>query len=185
MAIGFDGDTMTITLSSGDEQVTVAEIYSAWKDWVKDSHAQYLPAFRVVGGDPLGGGVYAATNVFVQNDVGWRIKPPEEEIQIEIVGNLYPEDPGDPWLAPTTGNFDTCVTRTLSSNLLLFDSGGGGGGEGPYDEDILENTEIARKILTNKTIEDETGVDVYEDNGVAVFGRWSWDEETKTRGKLT
>lgn len=129
MAITFNGPTKTITLSAGQTTVPVAEIYSRWKDWVMQSdNAKYLDAFRAVGGDPLGGGVYATINVFIRNDYGWRIKPPEQDIDIVLVGNLYPEDPGLPWRAPTTGDFHTSINTNLSMNLIEFDSGGGGGG---------------------------------------------------------
>jgi hypothetical protein len=50
-----------------------------------------------------------------------------------------------------------------------------------YDEMPLS---LVRKILTNKTVEDETGVTLYEDDGTTEAGAWTWDELTKTRGKL-
>ena len=161
MAISFDGPNKTITLSSGDTQVDVAEIYSAWKDWVMVGNAQFAAAFRVVGGDPLGGGAYAATNVFLQNDVGWRIKPPEEEIQIEIVGNLYAEAPATAWLAPTTGSYDTSVTRTLSANLLQVATAS------PAVEDVA----LILKLLRNKTVTDPSSgvMTVYDDDGIATL----------------
>lgn len=136
MAITFDGPTMTITLSSGDTTVEVSEIYSRWKDWViLSDNIKYLPAFRETGGDPLGGGVYAGVNIFIRNDYGWRIKPPEEDIIINLIGNLYPEDPNQVWRASTTGDFDTAINTNNSANLLTFDSGGGGGG-GASAEDV-------------------------------------------------
>jgi len=132
MAITFDGPNTTITLSSGDTTVEVSEIYSRWKDWVLLSdNSKYLPAFRETGGDPLGGGVYAGVNIFIRNDYGWRIKPPEEDIVINLIGNLYPEDPNTIWRLPTTGAYETAINTNNSSNLLLFDSGGGGGYAGP------------------------------------------------------
>lgn len=128
MPISFDGPTTTITLASGDTAVEVVDIYSRWKDWVLLSdNSKYLPAFRETGGDPLGGGVYAGVNVFIRNDYGWRIKPPEEDIVINLIGNLYPEDPLTIWRLPTTGAYETAINTNNASNLLLFDSGGGGG----------------------------------------------------------
>ncbi len=129
MAITFNGPNRTITLSTGQTVVSVAEVYSRWKDWfIQSDNAKYPEAFRQVGGDPLGGGVYSTINTFIRNDYGWRIKPPEQDIDIVLVGNLYPEDPGQPWRAPTTGDFHTSINTNLSMNLIEFDSGGGGGG---------------------------------------------------------
>ncbi len=127
MPIAFDGPSLLITLESGDTTVEVAEIYSRWKDWVL-LNPGYPEAFRAVGGDPLGGGLFSGINTFIRNDLGWRIKPPEEDIDITLVGNLYPEDPNNPWRAPTVGDFDTSINTTNSANVLLVDSGGGGGG---------------------------------------------------------
>lgn len=119
MPITFDGPNKVITLASADTSVTVAEVYSRWKDWAATTdNAKFLPAFRAVGGDPLGGGLQAGINVFLRNDLGWRIKPPEENIIIQLSGNLYAEDPVTPVFIPTTGGFDTLIRLDLSANLL-------------------------------------------------------------------
>lgn len=153
MAISFDGPNLTITLSSGDTTVEVAEIYSRWKDWVLAGNVGYYPAFRETGGDPLGGGVYAGVNVFIRNDLGWRIKPPEEDIIINLVGNLYPEDPDTVWRAPTTGGYDTEINTNNSANLLLFDSGGGG--SAPSAASIADA--VWDELLSGHTISGSTG----------------------------
>jgi hypothetical protein len=124
MPIDFDGPNLIITLASGETDVTVSELYSRWKDWVKlADNSKFLPAFRVVGGDPLGGGLQAGINVFLRNDLGWRIKPPEEDIIIRLRGNLYAEDPDTPAFIPTVGGFDTLVRLDLSANLLQIPTG--------------------------------------------------------------
>jgi len=126
MAITFDGPNKIITLSSGVTSVTVSEIYSRWKDWsLLTDNAKYFPAFRVVGGDPLGGGAYAGINVFLRNDLGWRIKPPEQDIIINITGNLYFEDPDTAGIISTIGGYDTVIRLTLSANLLQVSGGSG------------------------------------------------------------
>lgn len=122
MAIDFDGPSLLITLDSGVTEETVANVYSRWKDWVLDN-AEFPPAFRVVGGDPLGGGLQAGINVFLRNDLGWRIKPPEEDIIIRLTGNLYAEDPETPAFVPTVGVFNTLVRLDLSANLLQVATG--------------------------------------------------------------
>ena len=157
MAITFDGPNKVITLSAGQTVVQVADIYSRWKDWVMLSdNAKYLDAFRAVGGDPLGGGVYATVNVFIRNEYGWRIKPPEQDIDIVLVGNLYPEDPLQPWRAPTTGDFHTSINTNLSMNLIEFDSGGGGGGG-----TVTVDAEEIADAVWNRAMSDHTAAGTF------------------------
>ena len=126
MPISFDGPTRLITLEAGQTVVEVAEVYSRWKDWAL-LNPQFPEAFREVGGDPLGGGAYSGVNTFIRNDLGWRIKPPEQDIIVNLVGNLYPEDPNQVWRSPTVGNYDTAINTNNSANVLMVASGGGGG----------------------------------------------------------
>lgn len=126
MAIIFNGATTTIELESGVTSYDVADIYSRWKDWVLLSdNSKYLPAFRQVGGDPLGGGVFTAVSTFIRNDYGWTIKPPEEDIQIVLRGNLYPEDPNLSYYSPTVGGYDTVIRTDLSGVAFGVSTSGG------------------------------------------------------------
>lgn len=116
MAVTINGSTKTITLESGVVAKDVADIYSEWKAWVATGdNAKYLPAFRVIGGDPLGGGISAGSYYFLQNDIGWQIKPPEENIVITLSGNLYGEDSGQPLFNATDGSFNTSIRLATSS----------------------------------------------------------------------
>lgn len=119
----FDGPNTTITLDSGVTSVSVAGLYSDWKEWVRISdNAKFPQAFRVIGGDPLGGGISAGSYFFLQNQKGWRIRPPEEDISLELVGNLFAEDPGAGLLIPTIGNFNTFVRVSTSSLTQVVES---------------------------------------------------------------
>jgi len=118
MAITFNGASKLITLDTVTSE-TVSNLYSRWKDWVRVSdNAKFLPAFSEVGGEDLGGGLQSGINIFLRNDLGWRIKPPEMDIVITISGNLYPNSPAIDSFIPTTGGFDTIVRLNLSANLL-------------------------------------------------------------------
>jgi hypothetical protein len=111
----FDGDTLTITLDSAKTDLSVQDdLYSGWKNWQLDdtkdvNNRKYPPAFRVVGGDDLTPGIKAGASYFIRNDLGWRIRPPEEDITIYAVGNLAPEDATLPILVPTLGDFSVLV----------------------------------------------------------------------------
>lgn len=107
----FDGENLIITLDSGITTVDVEiDLYSEWKEWILlSTNSKYPPAFRTVGGDPLTPGIDAGAYFFIRNDLGWRIKPPEENITVYIVGNLAPEDSGLDVLIPTTGAFTAAI----------------------------------------------------------------------------
>jgi hypothetical protein len=102
--IEFSGVDKTITLGYDGPltEFTAADIYSRWKDWVKDGNAQFQPAFgESVGGNELGGGVSLSGYYFVRNDLGWRIVHSEYDYQIQITGDLYPSDPLTPFVDTT------------------------------------------------------------------------------------
>lgn len=110
MAVTFDGPNLTITLESGVTDLAWIDVYSDWKRWVTSSDGhKYAPAFRTVGGDPLSAVIDAGAYFFLRNDLGWRIKPPEEDITIFVTGNLALESLDAASILPTTGNFTAAV----------------------------------------------------------------------------
>jgi hypothetical protein len=120
--IDFDGPNTTITLEPGGN--TAIEIYSRWKEWVKLGNANFLEAFRLVGGDPLGGGLSAGSYYFLQNPYGWRIKPAETDGPSTITGNLFAEDAGIALFLGTLGNFNTSIRLQTSSLTQTVATGG-------------------------------------------------------------
>lgn len=112
MAITFDGDNLLITLDSGIVEVNVVtDLYKAWKDFMLASpvNRKYPEAFRSDGGNPLTVTINQGAYIFLNNIDGWRIKPPEEDITIFLVGNLAVEDVALPSIVPTTGNFTAAI----------------------------------------------------------------------------
>lgn len=110
MAVSIDGTNLVITLEPGVTSVEWIDVYSDWKRWVADgTNSKYPPAFRTIGGDPLSTVVNAGAYFFLRNDLGWRLKPPEEDITIFVSGNLALEDLASPGLIATTGAFSTAV----------------------------------------------------------------------------
>ena len=113
MATVFDGDNLIATLNAGGAVHTVdagENLYSEWKEWVKTTGHQYEPMFRVVGGDPLTPGINAGSYFFLRNDLGWRIRPAEENATIFMTGNLVPEQSSLPLAVPTIGAFTVLLT---------------------------------------------------------------------------
>lgn len=73
-SFSFEGSIKEIVVGAATSQCNVQYLYSLWKKWVQEGNAQYLPAFRPVGGDPLGGDNAIAFYAFLSN--GWRVRVP-------------------------------------------------------------------------------------------------------------
>lgn len=124
--VTFDGDKLLIIINPGVKNIEVGQdLYSDWKEWqLENDNFKYPPAFRTVGGDPLTPGISAGAYFFLQNDIGWRIKAPEENTTIFIAGNLAAEDSSVGVLVPSTGDFSVLIqglqpiTQSVESILL-------------------------------------------------------------------
>lgn len=133
----FDYTNLIITLPTGQTEVDVErDLYSAWKRSQKtedDPETGAYPAFRTIGGDPLTPGIDAGSYFFIRNDLGWRIRPAEEDATVLITGNLAPEDSSLPILIPTIGSYRVLVaglqpiTQSVASLLELQQSTSYGG----------------------------------------------------------
>lgn len=109
MALNFDPTTRRVILDTAG--VTAQELYSRWCDWIAEGdNAKYLPAFRAVGGDDLGGGLSIPPYYFLLN--GWRVRPMEANHNLIITGNLFVEGGGVP-VVQTIGTFQVNVNYTV------------------------------------------------------------------------
>lgn len=125
----FDGDNLIITLTAGGAIHTVdaqVDLYSDWKEWVKlPGNAKYPKAFDTDGGSPLVGSIDQGSYYFCRNDLGWRIRPAEEDSNISFIGNLIPRDASLPMVIPTIGNFTVLINGlqpiTQSVDRLVTD----------------------------------------------------------------
>jgi len=109
MTVNINGETLIITLESGVTSIDWIDVYSDWKNWLLEGNLGYPQAFRTTGGDPLNAFLNAGAYWFLRNDLGWRIKPPEEHITILASGNLAPEDSNADMFLPTTGAYTTQI----------------------------------------------------------------------------
>lgn len=123
MAVTFDGPNLTITLETLIVEVDAqVDLYSDWKEWFKTPGNEVHPiAFDTTGGDPTTETGTVAPYFFLRNDNGWRIRPPEEDINITITGNLYPRDATIDMIIPTTGAFTVLVSIDRSVNATILD----------------------------------------------------------------
>lgn len=125
MAITFDPTNKRIILDSAN--VEAGYIYSRWKEWVQTgNNAKYEQAFSVLGGDPLGGGLFVASYYFLMN--GWRIRPMETNHTLVINGTITAYGGGQP-VVNTLGNYNVSVQYTVPVQAQGIATAGGGGAD--------------------------------------------------------
>jgi len=109
------------------------EFYSAIKyDWIHDAPVgESVPDIRLmhhlfpiesIGGQPIGGG--QTISPYYNLLYGWRIRPPEENSALSIVGNIITAEGDEPFV-PTVGAYNTFVTYVVSSNSITSETGAG------------------------------------------------------------
>jgi hypothetical protein len=103
---------------------TSVEVYMAWKTWAR-LNMKYLPAFKVIGSDPIGGGLFISAYFFLLN--GWRVRPMSEHHSLSISGNLFVEEGGSP-VVPALGNFQVIVSYTVPVQAQAYATSGGSTG---------------------------------------------------------
>lgn len=107
--ITFDPVNKRIVLDSA--YATAGQIYSRWKEWVlTGDNTKYEQAFSVLGGDPLGGGLFVASYFFLMN--GWRIRPMEADHTLILEGNIAVLGGGVP-VVQTLGQFNVSTQFTV------------------------------------------------------------------------
>lgn len=101
------------------------DLYSDAKEhWISGGAAFGFDfPIRTVGGDPIGGGIFAGDLYFLRD--GWKIRPDEADHTLSVTGNLF-LDAGETGgvFVPTVGDF-TVLTNMRNSNLVLAIAGAG------------------------------------------------------------
>ena len=123
MSVTFDGANRRIIVNPGVSQIDVSrDLYSEWKLWVlQGNNTQYLPAFRVFGGDQTIVGQFAPSYFFLIN--GWRVIVDNQNVVIGI--NLYTDEGDSPIIAINGGtasvrNSDAPIVRNSIENALDY-----------------------------------------------------------------
>lgn len=152
MAILIDPATRRIVLDSAN--VTAQEIYRAWADWAAlDDHLKFLPAFRSLGGDALGGGLFIPGYYFLLN--GWRVRPMEASHELTITGNLFVEGGGVP-VVPTLGIFQVTVNYTVPMQAQGVATSGSALSAGEIAAAVLASLQSAILPVNVKQVNDVT-----------------------------
>lgn len=135
MTTTFNGQAKRIELGSGTHAVEAGALYSAWKAWTCTSdNSKYLPAFRVVGGDPISATNSIAPYFFLTN--GWRVVPAQENHTLHISGILLTEEGEDAVLPPTEAS--VLVVQTIPVRAESTSSSGSSGGGATAAETAAE-----------------------------------------------
>jgi hypothetical protein len=91
---------------------------------------RFIDGARKVGGSVGGNPISATQNIaayfFLNNIDGWRIRPPEENGETVLNGNLFPLDPSLPYILPTVGGFTQLLKLVVSPQSLVTVAEGGG-----------------------------------------------------------
>ena len=99
--VAFDPLTRIIYVNKGVTELSVkSDIYSAWKEWLKESPAAVIPAgqpiaISAIGGDQITDTQELGTTFFLEN--GWRLQPApsKEAYTLTVNGNIYTREPGE------------------------------------------------------------------------------------------
>jgi hypothetical protein len=86
----FNGPVKEIEVGAATSTFNCQYVYSFWKQWTNEGNTQYLPAFRAVGGDDLGGGNKVAFYAFLSN--GWRVRIPQGLTDLVVNGGILATD---------------------------------------------------------------------------------------------
>ena len=119
----FDGPSLPIQMPSVEPYDAQRDLYSAWKQWAGLSdNLKYLPAFDTTGGDVISEGQTIAPYFFCRNDLGWRIKMPDDDGEIVVAGNIFPRDSNETLFQQSSG-YDAFLRLEVSSRAVVIESG--------------------------------------------------------------
>ena len=108
----FDGVNLIMTLDAVASQDLINDWYEPWKDWLKlpgQRNTRFPQLFLSEGGAPVNATLNQGSYIRINNSAGWRIRPPEQDIEILYTGNLVRTDDSLPIFIPTVGAFTAAV----------------------------------------------------------------------------
>lgn len=151
-AITIDGPNKVIYVNSGVSSLSIrSDVYSGWKRWVVlNGNIKYLQAMRSIGGDPIGGGLFAGDLYFLMN--GWKLAV--DFTQTKVTGVLYSDDYPTPYYTLSLTPQYAASVSALVSGISTTGSGSSSGLTTAESAAILGSAQAAQ-ILTQLTILNE------------------------------
>jgi len=127
MAFSFDATAKLIILSTGTVSIDLADLWTAWKDWVRLGNAGCARALDYVGGEPIdeATGKMVPLYLFLLN--GWKIRPYEGDHTLSVVGGtLIGSGGGDPFVS-TLGDYTVRIRYEQPVQAIGYSTTGSGG----------------------------------------------------------
>lgn len=124
MAYTFDGTNKLIILSTGTVSVSLADLWSRWKDWVLAGNAGEARALDTAGGEPIdpSAGTMVPLYLFLLN--GWTIRPQEANHTLTVSGGtLLVSGGGDPFV-DTVGAYRVRIRYQQPVQAIGYSTGG-------------------------------------------------------------
>ena len=136
MAITFDPANKIIQLDSF--AISEKQLWAAFVDWsVIGDNLKYGVGMTQLGGfEPIA--------LYIYLELGWKIRPLEQDGITTISGNILVQGGGSP-ITPTVGNWQTLVNMETPVKAVAIEVNTSGSGNCPTKEDIAD-------AVWNKTI---------------------------------
>ena len=178
MTATFDGPNLTVQIPSTGTFSAGSDLYSAWKQWVKQSdNAKYPQAFDTTGGDATSPGQKIEPYYFVRNDLGWRVRMPEQSGDVSIVGNLFRRQANLPLFVEASG-FTAFLQLEVSNKATVVEVPGSG-----LTPAEAADLSLVRKHVTNTKLTDAQSGQMQlldDDNQTPVLTWDIWEDSDGT-----
>lgn len=125
--VDFDGINKIIYVHPEVTELDIRrDIYTSWVDWINlRDNVKFLPAIRVTGLDPIGGGVFTGDVYFLIN--GWKLSVNLQNVK--ITGVLYSDDFDTAYYTPSmVAQYPVSVSALVTT---VSTGSGSGGTSGP------------------------------------------------------
>ena len=155
-SVSFIGDTREIVVGTASSTFNIQYVYSFWKQWVSEGNAQYLPAFRPVGGDSLGNDNRIAFYAFLANN--WRVRVPVEIDDLFVTnGVLLTEELDNPFrfdgvLITIQAPLNVQALESVKSDQIIDDIAATRT-DVQQNRNVLENVVAPEVYYTRNTVE--------------------------------
>jgi len=111
-------------MDTGVSSISISQMYSEWKDWLRlSSNAQYTFMYVALGGNVISGATSVPFYIFLNNS--WRVRPDEANHTLNIIEGVIVAT-GDPFV-DTVGTYTVRINYQQPVQAITVSTGGGGG----------------------------------------------------------
>ena len=124
MAFTFDATAKLIILTTGTTSFDLADLWTAWKDWLRLGNAGAARALDTVGGEPIDAAAGTLVPLFLFLLNGWKIRPYEGDHTLTVTGGtLVVSGGGDPFVS-TLGDYTVRIRYQQPAQAIGYSTGG-------------------------------------------------------------